>query len=57
MFVCCLFDRASVRDHPCILDLIDPRGPKFIARSLAISLRKFATDFLDPKQVLKIICV
>jgi hypothetical protein len=41
------------RDHPRFSDLIDPRGPKFIARSLAISPSKFVLNFLEaPQQIL-----
>jgi hypothetical protein len=53
MFVLCLFDRkstqsvvclsaASGRDHPCILDLIDPAGAKIaspLARNIPEQIR------------------
>ena len=52
----CLFDRKSIQsvvclvasssDHPCILALVEGGGPKFIARSLAIPLRKFVLKIL-----------
>ena len=51
VFVVCLIS-LRFRDHPCILALIEGRGPKFIARSLAISPRKFATKFRGPYQSL-----
>jgi hypothetical protein len=58
----CLFDRKSIqrvvlfgrirrRDHPCILALIDPRGPKLLRCSLAIPLRKFCEKIHRPNFV------
>jgi len=53
----CLFDRKSIQSVVCLVAsaaatirfrrLIEGT-PKIIARSPAISPRKFATDFLDP---------
>ena len=47
VFVVCLIS-LRFRDHPCILALIEGRGPKFIARSLAIPLATKGMNFLDP---------